>query len=70
MIYEYGTSDKAINVGGFVVLDWNKNYPFSRVYEMSGKYFGWVSKEAGTLIFKRISKEEFDNISTCTFLDQ
>lgn len=69
LIYKYKTDDNAINVSGIAVLEWKKRNLLSKVYEMRGSYFGVQSKEVGSLTFIRISKEEFDNINSSTFLE-
>ena len=44
-------------------------WPLAIVKEMRGRYFGFKSKEIGHLVFKRISKEEFNRIKVSTFLN-
>jgi hypothetical protein len=51
-----------------VLLKWYKKHSYAKVKRMTGQYFGVKSREMGTLLYQRISKEEFDNISRCDFL--
>lgn len=67
-IYEYSTDNAGINVSGLTILDWRKAGPLSIVKEMRGRYFGFNSGEIGNLVFRRISKEEFDNIGISSFM--
>ena len=69
LIYEYSTDEAGINVSGITILDWRKAGPLAIVKEMRGRYFGFKSKEIGHLVFKRISKEEFNRIKVSTFLN-
>lgn len=69
LIYKYKTDDNAIDVSGIAVLEWKKRNLLSKVLEMKGTYFGVKSKEVGSMTFRRISKQEFNNINSSTFLE-
>lgn len=67
-LYEYSSDARALDLGGYVLLNWYKKYSYAKVKKMTGKYFGIRSREIGTLVYQRISKEEFNNIRNCDFL--
>jgi hypothetical protein len=68
LLYEYVSDIRALDLGGCVLLKWYKKHSYAKVKRMTGQYFGVKSREMGTLLYQRISKEEFDNISRCDFL--
>ena len=61
---------RGVALNGFVELNWIKRYPASRVNKMSGRYSGKTTGETGTLVFYRISKEEFLVHKQCEFLSK
>lgn len=67
-LYEYSSDARALDLGGYVLLKWYKKYSYARVKRMIGQYFGIKSREIGTLVYQRISQEEFNNIRNCDFL--
>jgi prephenate dehydratase len=67
-LYEYSSDARALDLGGYVLLKWYKKYSYATVKRMSGQYFGVKSKEIGTLVYQRISQEEFNNIRNSDFL--
>ena len=68
LLYEYVSDIRALDLGACVLLKWYKKHSYAKVKRMTGQYFGVKSREMGTLLYQRISKEEFDNISRCDFL--
>lgn len=67
-LYEYSSDARALDLGGYVLLKWYKKFSYAKVKRMTGQYFGIKSREIGTLVYQRISQEEFSNIRNCDFL--
>lgn len=67
-LYEYSSDARALDLGGYVLLKWYKKFSYAKVKKMTGQYFGVKSREIGTLVYQRISQEEFNNIRNCDFL--
>lgn len=67
-LYEYSSDANALDLGGYVLLNWKKRFSYAKVKTMNGKYFGVRSREIGQLVYQRISKTEFENIRKSEFL--
>lgn len=59
---------RGVTLNGFVELNWVKRNPCTKINKMSGRYSGKATGETGTLIFYRISKDEFMVHKQCDFL--